>query len=501
MKNWNDIRDEISRQETPLSKGAWAKMEKALAAGEKRGGAWWRAALVLMILAGMAAVVWWWPVSGSYYRPRGEEVSFENEYPESGFYKVSTRDTVARQRGQRGKSTLSGSPLNPTKGDLLDVSGARDMANDNHGRVTQPPARAGQGGLDSQRVTSSQSALNSESPLNPPPCAVSATMHGKGDLRSASNGRGKTLANRERVAEPPTRAGLGGQDPTNPNKSKKEIVSENRDAFFILKKSQIAKKDFDFQTEMDAPLLAAPFFFEKEKQGDKTTTFRDRWELRLTAAATYNWANITYENEAVKEHRQFEAAIQNAVQPGWGADFGAELRYRLFGNFYVSSGLGFRQITTQNNYDFVVDQIPVIDSASGNIIAYIPLAEPRRTQSQSRNTYAFLTIPLSLFFEKPLNEKWSLTAEGIHHTSFLLNQNSQRLDATSLELQNPDNDIFNKTVNAWQVRLGLRYQVSEKFQLALEPAYRSYYQDFLTTDEASWKPKDFSLGLTGILKF
>lgn len=224
-----------------------------------------------------------------------------------------------------------------------------------------------------------------------------------------------------------------------------------------------------------------------------------RLELRFFMAPTYNLPSLKYQTKASQTHKEFQKAIDNAVKPGWGLDAGFELRYRLFRNFRISTGFTYREIVTQNNYDFEVNEIPVIDSASGVILAYIPTNQPQQRQESSSNMYTFLNVPLSLYYEKPLSSQWTLTGEVINNISFLVNQSGYGINPTTLELEKSEESFFNKTTSSYQFRLGVRYKLTDNIYLALEPSYRKSYQDFIRDESVSWKPEDFSLSLTGIV--
>lgn len=244
--------------------------------------------------------------------------------------------------------------------------------------------------------------------------------------------------------------------------------------------------------ELHWPKDSAPYVFEKPVPSTI--------EIKIYGAPTYNWSDLHYQGEASTSHRDLLQATENAVQAGWGMDAGVELSYRLHKNLKLSSGIGFRKIQTQNQYDFELNEIPVIDSTSGEILSYIQLGEnAQRVKNSSSNTYSFIDIPVSLFYERQISHKWAVTAEAIHRFSVLVNQQSLMLDPTYLELNSVPDAAFNQLSNSWQLKLGLRYELNPNLYLAMEPGYRSYYQDLFKSSEISWKPSDFSLALSMII--
>lgn len=309
---------------------------------------------------------------------------------------------------------------------------------------------------------------------------------------------------KEHLPAPPEGTGSLSSVPTHTNRSSLSINTQKAAADpalpgFVIKPLKLARKDLPAlestltaggDRKLTAETIAVPAD-RKQKTG---------FELRFFIASTYNSASIDYKSPPLQTHRSFERATNNAVQAGWGFDAGFELRYRLGRNLMISSGVSFREIETRNNYDFEVSEIPVIDSASGTIVAYIALNESQKVQHKGSNLYNFINLPVSLYFEKALNQKWSVTAEAIHHTSILLSQSSFQLDPGTLEGRATDRDELRNTINGYQFRLGLRYRLRSNFYLALEPSYRSYYQDFFMNPNTSWKPRDLSLSLSGTVQ-
>jgi len=238
------------------------------------------------------------------------------------------------------------------------------------------------------------------------------------------------------------------------------------------------------------------------KVASSPSPLKSKWEMKLFAGATYNMANIKYSDAEDYTHKDLQNSISEGLQPGWGFDAGAELSYFVTPHFKISSGVGIRKIVTQNSLDYSISQIPVIDSASGKILGYITLpGSPVLMQNTSQNQYTYLSIPLSLFHEIKLGGKWSLTGEFINTASFLINQKSVAVNTATLEIQDANKDEFNKVLFAYQLKLGLRYNLNKNISLAFEPAYRGQYNNLFNSEYVSWKPKDISLNLALIYKF
>ncbi len=264
-----------------------------------------------------------------------------------------------------------------------------------------------------------------------------------------------------------------------------------------VKKAGLELKQLPVQFMLRSPLST------QISRPDLTPTNKSKWEMRFFMAATYNIPGLQYDGSANTVHKAYGEAVENSIKNGWGFDAGLEIKYNLPLGLKIGGGIGFREISLRSDYNYTIKDIPVIDGASGAIIAYIPLdsASEREVSQTGSDIYTFVNIPLSIYYEYPLSERWILSAEGIHNFTFLLNQSAKSVDPTTLELNNSSDNFFNSSINSLQLRLGLMYRLRKNIYIALEPSYREYYQDFLREDVVSWRPKDFSISLSTIIKF
>lgn len=231
----------------------------------------------------------------------------------------------------------------------------------------------------------------------------------------------------------------------------------------------------------------------------KRLLFKDA-ELKLFVSSTYNIPNMTYESTGSTVNKGYSSSVEDGVKAGLGYDAGVEFSFALLGHLRLNAGVGIREIVTRNNYSYEVNDIPVIDSASGDILAYIDRDNPLQVSDQSKNTYTYFNLPLSMRYDFPLSYRWTITGEAIHNFSFLMKASEHVVSTSDLQIEKGSTQNFSKTVNSYQFRLGLRYALNSNFDLALEPSYRSYYQDFYTQGPVSWKPRDFSISLSAIIK-
>lgn len=449
--DWENIKEQIHSTKTDLSPDLWNRMEGELDRG-KDSGKWRMLGLLFLISLITGAAMLSFASAGilklqntdkAYYLPReGEADNFSNE------------PTV--DQSQAGSIDITESN---------EVTSASDEKAMTSGVSTS--------------VTTGGAATQSGSTYSSP--AISQNNNeeeGKGEAEEIA-AAGKPLSQQPSTGINP----IVGTDST-------EAMLDLSEKFPSITKEGVSLEmmsDDTYDIQLFDPL-------EKDKWRDS------RFELRLSFGLNYSQVDLEYAREEGKTHREFDEATDDAVSPGLGFDGQAELRYALSKNFKLSGGFGFRRISTQSNYNFVMNYVPVI--LEGQIVGYLdtPSTSPVVVNTSQTNTYSYLKIPLSLNYEYPLSSKWSLTGEFINEFSFLVGQSSDFIDPTRLDVQAASDDLFNPLLVSYQLRLGLRYQLNKNTFLALEPSYRSNYNDLYRNESVSWKPRDLSLNLTAIIK-
>ncbi len=239
---------------------------------------------------------------------------------------------------------------------------------------------------------------------------------------------------------------------------------------------------------------------EGQKQKLQQVNNKGVWELKAFAGPSYNMPNISYTSVENYTHRDYENATNNSVKQGWGFDAGLEISYFFTPNFKLSTGVNYREIVTTNNMNYEVSDVPVIDSASGQILGYITLPNATTYSSSAQNSFVYVGVPVSLFKEIPLRGRFSLTGEFVNTFSFLLNENSLEINPTTLQTLETESSNFNPVLVNYQLRLGVRYRVNQNLLFALEPAYRGSYNNIYKSDYITWKPRDFTLNAAIIIQ-
>jgi len=437
--NWEHIKREISSKETPLSPDAWKNMDGLLEANapKKKAVYWWLLAPALLLL--FLPTYW---------------LMQSNEVPEIPEAEIEITNEAF-----------------PTKEVLPQV--LEKKANE-------------------EAVAQEE---NSNVEVGKPKDKNSSTQKSRGEVSTSPN-----TQNKQAVAISPSKK----ESSVEPNSAKGHVEVIMQAPSMEL--SSVESETDSTKKAAEGILIigqnnfydSADVHLPDENWLDKSN--KGIWELKLFAGPSYNMPNITYNSVENYSHRDYENATDNSVKAGWGFDAGLEISYFLTPHFKLSTGINYREIVTTNNMNYSVADIPVIDSASGQILGYITLPNATNYSSTTQNSFVYVGVPVSLFQEIPLRGRFSLTAEFVNTFSFLLKQNSEDINPTTLQIEGANDDMFNPLLVNYQLRLGLRYTLNQNLIFALEPAYRGTYNNMYNSDYISWKPSDFSLNAAIIIQ-
>ncbi|MGZ5283894.1 MAG: outer membrane beta-barrel protein [Bacteroidia bacterium] len=106
-------------------------------------------------------------------------------------------------------------------------------------------------------------------------------------------------------------------------------------------------------------------------------------------------------------HKNYFDLRNSQEKPSTGYNAGIFAQYNIWKNLAVQSGIEYQQQREKASYKFYNNEIPVIDSASGNILGYIEFEDTTGTNYTHQNTYSYASIPLLIGYEIPLSNKWS----------------------------------------------------------------------------------------------
>lgn len=189
----------------------------------------------------------------------------------------------------------------------------------------------------------------------------------------------------------------------------------------------------------------------------------------------YSTALGSLEEKTTKEpnsdyvHKSYISEYNAGNQRNWTLNTGFNLKLNFLGFLNIGSGLGLINTGSSYDYDFLVNEIPVEDSATGFIFGYIsrPDSISQRIKEKGKSSVTYLEVPLQFNFRLFNYKKWQLGIEGAYTFQTLIKSRGRSLNQTSL-LVDGESKYTNRLRN-YQIGLPITYNLSSRNSITIMP--------------------------------
>jgi hypothetical protein len=203
--------------------------------------------------------------------------------------------------------------------------------------------------------------------------------------------------------------------------------------------------------------------------------------------------------DAEAQHYRFENLAQEN-QLGGGMHLGAEIHYRLYKNLSLGLGFDFFELQRQYNFNHRINDIPVVDSASGHIIGYLTRAEAEQISASGQSRFGYLGIPFSLDYTYNFSTRWSLRAEARYTHYLNIYVQGLELDPQSLTPRDVSRESA-QDLGSVKLSAALHYRISPNNTVALETSYTRFTGALYQNAVYNWQPEMLGLQLQMIYEF
>ena len=211
----------------------------------------------------------------------------------------------------------------------------------------------------------------------------------------------------------------------------------------------------------------------------------------VSLAGDYSNHSLSANNaQADRTHEDYMHLRSTQEKGGIGYNFSAGAEFKPWKNILFQTGIGYNRISENVNYNFVNNKIPVVDSASGKILAYITVPNGTRTQYTHTNSYNYISIPFLAGYSFRLSSKFSLSIKAGGALMFLSSVDGEILKADDLTLQSLDDKKQLRNLNfSYDGRAELEYALSRYISLAFGTSYLQVGNSLFNPDAAAgFKP-------------
>ena len=211
----------------------------------------------------------------------------------------------------------------------------------------------------------------------------------------------------------------------------------------------------------------------------------------VSLAGEYSNHSLSANNaQADRTHEDYMHLRSTQEKGGIGYNFSAGAEFKPWKNILFQTGIGYARISENVNYNFVNNKIPVVDSASGKILAYVTVPNGTRTQYTHTNTYNYISIPFLAGYTFKMGDRFSLSLKTGGTMMILSSVDGEILKADDLTLQSLDDKKQLRNLNfSYDGRAELEYALSRYISLAFGTSYRQVGNSLFNPDAAAgFKP-------------
>ncbi len=204
--------------------------------------------------------------------------------------------------------------------------------------------------------------------------------------------------------------------------------------------------------------------------------------------------------KAKQVHKNYFTTAPGQVRPAGGYNAGIFLQYNIWKGLSLQSGLRYSRSFENVNYNYYNNEIPVIDSATRNILGYIEIEDTIGTQFTGRNEYSFASIPFLFGYEGKISKRLSLAFRAGGSAMILLNASGKDIRPDDLTLEDISTENLRKLNWTLNFSPAIYYNFNKSISVGLEPSWQFFQQPVQRKD--ALKNKTFSsVGLGFSLRF
>lgn len=224
--------------------------------------------------------------------------------------------------------------------------------------------------------------------------------------------------------------------------------------------------------------------------------------IRLVASPSVTFPSYHLNNSRQSEvHENYKAVRDKSEKASLSFSGGINLDFKPAGNFSVTSGVIYRSYKSSSDYKFINNRIPVVDSATRNIVGYISIHDTIEKNFHTESQSDYIEVPLIINYKifRLNNLSFGLKTGGSF--AYHLKSAGNMLDPTFLNQKVLNNSQFNKT--NWGVLFGFNciWDAGEFISVGLEPVLSRFGNSaYKKTEIVGSKPWSLSMNCNLIFK-
>lgn len=222
-------------------------------------------------------------------------------------------------------------------------------------------------------------------------------------------------------------------------------------------------------TMVSAP-ISNSFVFNKKQVSFKKFLDILQPELGYWIAPMYSQQITSIEDSQKDKIHESYIDYKNKSERGvFTTSTGFNIQFGIMPFLNFGTGIGYIQTGTSYNYDYKINRIPIIDSATQKIVAYINKHDSlsKHVKSSGKNVTSFIEIPFRFQFKLYNSEKFKFGIEPAYTLQFITKSNGEYMDPVTLQLKTERN--VKLSTGNMQLGIPLEFRINQSFGLTLTP--------------------------------
>lgn len=221
---------------------------------------------------------------------------------------------------------------------------------------------------------------------------------------------------------------------------------------------------------------------------------QEPWIFSFSLQPSFTFRKFTTDSERKSFiHQDFVNAVQRAESHGFSLNAGVIASGRVGAITFINVGAEWVSYHSRATFNFNKFRDEHINPVTGEITHYTIRDNAKEISFVDDNYYRYLNFPLSVSHRPWINENLRLNLQtGVSLMRFV-GAEGKNLDFKTLEVIDVSQRNFQPWITSFDVKMGLRYYVSEQINFGIEPTF-SFISGTIFSESYPFKVVPYSAG-------
>lgn len=221
---------------------------------------------------------------------------------------------------------------------------------------------------------------------------------------------------------------------------------------------------------------------------------QEPWIFSFSVQPSFTYRKFTTDQDRKSFiHQDFINAVERAESHGLSLNAGIIASGRVGAITFINFGAQWVSYNNKASFSFMKFRDEHINTLTGEITHYTIRDDAEKISFVDDNYYRYLNFPLSVSHRPWLNEHLRLNLQtGVSLMRFV-SAEGKNLDFKTLDIIDISQRNFQPWITSFEVKMGLRYYVSEQMNFGIEPTF-SFISGTIFSESYPFKVVPYAAG-------